>query len=251
MNIEDEIKKLANSHAETLAKKVQARIEEMQNDDTPHFLIYRVLGITNEEGRLIDVYQNKGRFLYKYAGSFLESAALLCFKNAFPNASELWLPNTEGKRPKEFQVDCAIEREAIEIKWRDATTDGDHVTKEHTRLKVIQNAGYVPVRVMFYYPNRTQAIKIQQAMETLYKGANGFYYWGEAACALRKASESKNAVIKILISTESDLGFDVTQVLSDIILIDSTTKAINKELQRFKLRDNGQTNPQSAIRNPQ
>jgi hypothetical protein len=34
---------------------------------------------------------------------------------------------------------------------------------------------------MFYYPNRTQAIKIQQAMETLYKGANGFYYWGEAA----------------------------------------------------------------------
>jgi site-specific DNA-methyltransferase (adenine-specific) len=73
----------------------------------------------------------------------------------------------------------------------------------------------------------------------------------DAACALRKASESKNAVIKILISTESDLGFDVTQVLSDIILIDSTTKAINKELQRFKLRDNGQTNPQSAIRNPQ
>lgn len=181
MNIEDEIRELADSHAETLAKKMQGRIEEMKADDTSHFLIYRVLGITNEEGHLIDVYQNKGRFLYKYAGSFLEQAALLCFKQAFPNAGELWLPNTEGKRPKEFQVDCVIDNDAIEIKWRDATTDGDHIAKEHTRLKVIQNAKYIPVRVMFYYPNRSQAIRIQQAMETLYKGAGGAYYWGKSA----------------------------------------------------------------------
>lgn len=181
MSVEDEIRELANSQAEALAKKMAARIEEMKTDDTSHFLIYRVLGITNEEGQLIDVYQNKGRFLYKYAGSFLEQAALLCFKRTFPNVGELWIPNTEGKRPKEFQIDCVIDNDAIEIKWRDATTDGDHIAKEHTRLKVIQNVGYVPIRVMFYYPNRTQAIRIQQAMETLYKGANGEYYWGESA----------------------------------------------------------------------
>lgn len=34
---------------------------------------------------------------------------------------------------------------------------------------------------MFYYPNRAQAVRIQQTLETLYKGVNGQYYYGEAA----------------------------------------------------------------------
>ncbi len=34
---------------------------------------------------------------------------------------------------------------------------------------------------MFYYPNREQAIKIQKALETLYKGLDGFYYYGDTA----------------------------------------------------------------------
>jgi hypothetical protein len=46
----------------------------MEDDDKSHFLIYQVIEVTDEEGHLIDVYQNKGRFLYKYAGSFLENA---------------------------------------------------------------------------------------------------------------------------------------------------------------------------------
>ncbi|CIW32919.1 restriction endonuclease R.XbaI [Streptococcus pneumoniae] len=32
---------------------------------------------------------------------------------------------------------------------------------------------------MFYYPNRTQAIKIQQTLETLYNGIGGKYYYGD------------------------------------------------------------------------
>jgi hypothetical protein len=70
---------------------------------------------------------------------------------------------------------------ALEIKWRDATTDGDHIMKEHTRLKAVASAGYKPVRLMFYYPNRSQAIRIQQTLETLYHGAGGDYYYGDAA----------------------------------------------------------------------
>ena len=57
----------------------------------------------------------------------------------------------------------------------------DHITKEHTRVKAIQSQGYVPVRVMFYYPNRAQAIKIQKTLETLYMGVNGEYYCGDTA----------------------------------------------------------------------
>ncbi len=34
---------------------------------------------------------------------------------------------------------------------------------------------------MFYYPHRQQAIRIQQTLETLYKGINGEYYYGESA----------------------------------------------------------------------
>lgn len=153
----------------------------MQGDDVSHYLIYRVLGISEREGHLIDVYQNKGRFLYKYAGSFLEEATKLCFKEAFPDSDSLRIENTRGQRPRTFEIDCLVGNDALEIKWRDATTDGDHITKEHTRIQVISDAGYMPIRVMFYYPNRAQAIRIQETLETLYEGVGGEYYHGDAA----------------------------------------------------------------------
>jgi hypothetical protein len=34
---------------------------------------------------------------------------------------------------------------------------------------------------MFYYPNRKQAIKIQETLRTLYAGVNGAYYAGDDA----------------------------------------------------------------------
>jgi len=127
------------------------------------------------------LYQNKGRFLYKYAGSFLEEATFLCFKHKFPEAEKIKIPNNQGLRPKTFEIDCLIGNRAYEIKWRDATTDGDHITKEHTRVKAIQSQGFVPIRVMFYYPNRGQAIRIQKTLETLYAGVAGEYYYGDTA----------------------------------------------------------------------
>jgi hypothetical protein len=165
-----------------LKSKIDGRVLEMDLDDDSHYLIYRVLGISDKEGKLIDVYQNKGRFLYKYAGSFLENAAKICFLEKFPESGSIRIKNTIGLRPKTFEIDCLVEnRRAVEIKWRDATTDGDHITKEHTRLQAIAAAGYTPIRVMFYYPNRAQAIKIQQTLETLYHGVNGEYYFGDRA----------------------------------------------------------------------
>ena len=179
--IEEKMRQLAAEYAERLGKKIAQRVEEMEGDDKSHFLVYRVLGITDEEGHLIDVYQNKGRFLYRYAGGFLEDATKLCFREKHPDADSIRIPNTLGLRPKTFEIDCLIEQHAIEIKWRDATTDGDHITKEHTRIKTIADAGYTPIRVMFYYPNRAQAIRIQQTLETLYTGVGGEYYYGDEA----------------------------------------------------------------------
>ena len=175
------IKNLADKFTSDLKEQVDARVKEMKCDDNSHYLIYRVLGVSDKEGNLIDLYQNKGRFLYKYAGAFLEEAAITCFKYKYANAKKTRIPNTLGTRPKTFEIDCLVGTDAHEIKWRDATTDGDHITKEHTRVKVIQAKGYKPIRVMFYYPQRSQAKKIQEALETLYLGIGGKYYCGDSA----------------------------------------------------------------------
>lgn len=179
--IEQQIRQLANQEAIKLQTKINARMNAMREDDTAHFLIYQVLGVSTEEGRQIDLYQNKGRFLYNAAGRFLEKATQICFQFRFPQAQRKRIPNTRGQRPKTFEIDCLLDQDAIEIKWRDATTDGDHITKEHTRIQVIADAGYTPIRVMFYYPNRSQAQKIQQTLVTLYAGVGGHYFYGDRA----------------------------------------------------------------------
>lgn len=180
--LKKEIKTLAKHYADELGLRITERVEEMNSDDKSHYLIYQVLMISQEEGDLIDIYQNKGRFLYKYAGSFLEEAVLLCFKHKFDTAEcKKKIENPSGGRPKTFEIDCLVNNFAYEVKWRDATTDGDHITKEHSRVKAIQQAGYIPVRLMFYSPNRKQAIRIQDTLKTIYQGLGGQYIVGAEA----------------------------------------------------------------------
>jgi hypothetical protein len=185
--LEIKIGLLADKYSKDLEKQIIGRTEEMLTDDKSHYLIYQVLGISDKEGELIDLYQNKGRFLYKYAGSFLEDATLLCFKYKFPQARKFKVANTLGQKPKKFEIDCLVDNLAFEIKWRDATTDGDHITKEHTRVKVIQGYGYKPIRIMFYYPNRIQSMRIQETLKTIYLGVNGEYFAGDQAWSCVKS----------------------------------------------------------------
>ena len=88
MTTREKVRQLADQYAARLTGVIDARVTEMQEDDVSHYLIYRVLGISEREGRLIDVYQNKGLFLYKYAGSFLEEATKLCFKETLETLYE-------------------------------------------------------------------------------------------------------------------------------------------------------------------
>ena len=181
------IKNLAEVYSANLKGKIEARTEEMKADDNSHYLIYRVLGISLEKGQLIDSYQNTGRFLYKNAGSFLEASATLCLNYKFPEGIKTKVKNTIGQRPKTFEIDFLNDNDAIEVKWKDATTDGDHITKEHTRVQVIKNHGYKPIRIMFFYPHRVKAIRIQQTLKTLYAGVDGEYYGGDEAWEFIKA----------------------------------------------------------------
>lgn|SRR5574344_513393 len=182
----EKIKSLADKYANELRSKINERTQDMESDDKSHFLIYQVLGISESEGNLIDIYQNKGRFVYKYAGSFLEEAAIFCLKYKYPNGAKTKIPNTLGTKPSTYEIDFLNNSDAIEIKWRDATTDGDHITKEHTRVKVISKHNYKPIRIMFYYPQREQAIRIQETLKTLYKGIQGEYYAGDEAWSFIK-----------------------------------------------------------------
>lgn len=65
--------------------------------------------------------------------------------------------------------------EKIELRKQEMEFD------EHKRVKIIRGAGYIPVRLMFFKPNRTQAMKIQANLKKLYKSEGGEYYSGEEA----------------------------------------------------------------------
>ena len=163
-------------------KKIQERKEEMESDNNDHYLLYNVLGFTSEEGYQVDLQQNVGRFLYKYAGSLMEDLVINCFKMAHSDAeSKVNLKNTIDRSPKTVEIDCLIVNRAIEIKWKDATTDGDHIKKEHKRVKIIEDTGYLPIRLMFFEPNRDRAIRIQSRLKDLYEELGGEYYPGVAA----------------------------------------------------------------------
>lgn len=163
-------------------KKILKRKEEMESDNNDHYLLYNVLGFTSEEGYQVDFQQNVGRFLYKYAGSVMEDLVINCFKMAHSDAvSKVKLKNTIDRSSKTVEIDCLIGNRAIEIKWKDATTDGDHIKKERKRVRVIKDAGYIPIRLMFFEPNRERAIRIQIRLKDLYEELGGEYYSGAAA----------------------------------------------------------------------
>lgn len=182
MSNDERLYKIIMRYKEELQKKIKEREEEMKQDNNDHYLIYNALGFTSKEGYQIDFQQNVGRFLYKYAGSLLEELAIKCMKEAYPDAKvKVKLSNTIDKSPKTVEIDCLVGNMAYEIKWKDATTDGDHIKKEHKRVQIIKEAGYVPVRIMFFEPNREQAIKIQANLKKLYEEIGGEYYSGEDA----------------------------------------------------------------------
>lgn len=182
MDKEERLLKIVEQYREKLQKKIRERKKEMEEDSNEHYMIYNALGFTNEEGYQIDYQQNVGRFLYKYAGSMLEELALECFRYAFREAQvKVKLSNTIDKSPKTVEIDCLIGNKAYEIKWKDATTDGDHIKKENKRIQVIKEAGYVPIRIMFFEPNRAQAIRIQATLKKLYEEIGEEYYSGEDA----------------------------------------------------------------------
>ncbi|GID97862.1 restriction endonuclease [Amorphoplanes digitatis] len=181
VTIEAKLQELAVRTRDALARQVEARRRELDNDDTSHQELYRILGVPASECAKIDLYQNVGRFVYKYAGALLEAATRICLSEV-GDGSRLLLPNTVSSSPAQFEIDCytRVDNKAHEIKWRDATTDGDHIRKEHNKILAIVGAGYMPVRIMYYLPVRSQALRIQQRVIAEFRDRGEAYVGDEA-----------------------------------------------------------------------
>jgi hypothetical protein len=180
--IEDQLAALADRVRSALATQVAARKTELAEDDTTHHELYRILGVPSSECEKIDLYQNVGRFVYKYAGALLEEATQICLAEA-GQGGRLVIPNVVSSSPARFEIDCLtkIDNKAHEIKWRDATTDGDHIKKERNKIQAILGAGHIPVRIMYYMPVRAQAKRIQQKILEEFRSVGGETYVGSEA----------------------------------------------------------------------
>ena len=102
-----------------LHQRIEERRTEMAKNSLEHFRLYEVLGFSEEEGRKSDLYQNIGRFVYKYAGALLEEATVAVFQHTKKGES-IRIPNTISPNPKNFEIDFFVrpDNKAHEISCR-------------------------------------------------------------------------------------------------------------------------------------
>lgn len=164
-----------------LNKKIENRVSKIKEEDPDYYELVNLFGYSDEEAEDIDIKHNIGRFLFANLGRLLEELSNTLLKNA-KGGKELKITNPADSPPEKFQIDCVVDSDnkAHEIKWRDATTDGDHVKKEENKISAIENLGYIPVRVMFYRPKRKQAQRICDKVARLYR-SEGEAYIGDDA----------------------------------------------------------------------
>lgn len=176
----EHIKILIEQRRTDLHRKITARDAALVGDDNAHHLLYRLLGVDAAQAMLIDRHQNTGRLLWRQLGTLIEEAVGCCFRARFPDAGPHRVA-VEGTSPRTYQIDLLVEGDAYEIKWRDATTDGDHVNKERARISQIARQGLRPIGLTFFLPHREQARAIQLRRAALYAELGGVHYVEQAA----------------------------------------------------------------------
>lgn len=179
--VEQQIRALAEREREALRDRIEARTAELATDSRDHHLIYRALGLSAGDSHDVELNQNIGRFLWSRAGKLIQEAVQLCFRARFPGADKHRLPYQDGTRQRFYEIDLLVGSDAYEIKWRDATTDGDHVNKEEARIRRCVAEGLRPVGLTFFLPTRKQARRIQTRLSTIYQELGGVHHVEQAA----------------------------------------------------------------------
>jgi hypothetical protein len=63
--------------------------------------LYELLGFSSEEGQKIDLYQNIGRCVYKYAGALIEEATVAVLQHA-KDGDRLRIPKHRQSEPRQL-----------------------------------------------------------------------------------------------------------------------------------------------------
>jgi hypothetical protein len=187
--IEDKLDALVQKQREETAQKIEEREAEMQQDDTDHYLLFRVFGFDGRQAHTLDFHQNVSRILYRRMGDLMEGVSLTVLGETHEGEKRL-VPRTEAAKntstkKETYEIDFLSQADgrAHEIKWRDSTTDGKHVAGEILKAKRFHSLGYLPVRVMYFTPQRDTSRSAMERINAAYHDLDGEVHVGEQAFA--------------------------------------------------------------------
>ncbi len=218
--LKSEILKIADEYASNLNSKIINRREEMKKDDNSHYLIYQVLGISFNEGVLIDEYQNTGRFLYKYAGSFLEEVASKLLGRNYIGIDE----SIDAVELSLMRIENPVKTESNLLKkGRDA-----YVNVDKEALALLQGIEYNAVQrnkgidaiLVETYEDSPVLVRVQKKSETI----------AQSAQHLIKAMKIKKSKKSMLIQTQKNDLLDEKVEYDGVVILESPSLAMLKYL---------------------
>jgi hypothetical protein len=179
--IEKEIMTILDNVKNNLGSKIKQRTIDMDSEDPDSHILFKLLGFDKEESKKIDLYHNIGRLVYRSSADLMEKIVIKLFETT-KNATRLRLENPFPP-PQIFNIDAYVksEKRAYEIKWKHATTDGDHVNKEMQKPKTIKKHGLIPIHLVFFTSERKNAISALDRIIKAYKSVDGEVYVGNDA----------------------------------------------------------------------
>jgi hypothetical protein len=156
--------------------KTKQIMEDFKNE---HHEIYELF-YSKEEINLIEKYHIMARILSANTGRIFDNVVKFIISDVEGGQTEYW--NNLNSHPMKFEIDIVnhTKKIAYEIKWRDATTDGDHKNKEFRKVDFIKNKGYKPIRLTFFLPELERSVKAQKDIIDYYS-MNGLSYTGKEA----------------------------------------------------------------------
>ena len=178
--LEEELTSIFEAEKDRIHAQIKKRMEKVRKEIPEYYEIMELYGFGKDDCMELDVYHNTSRLTFRSLGKLLEDLTTTVFSHT-KGGNPLTL-NNPNPPPTTFYIDWVIpnENRVYEIKWRDATTDGDHVRKEEAKISAISSSGYKPIRVMYYRPTRAQAKAICDRVTALYE-KHGEAYIGKDA----------------------------------------------------------------------
>lgn len=168
----DQLRGIVETKKQNIAKKIAA-----WDQNTDHYELYNVLGI--EDASLMEREHYKMRVVAANVGRMMEEVVIATLLHKFPQAKPKHkVANIRSPSPSMYEIDCLIDNTAVEIKFRETTTDGDHAKKEENKLQTIIDYNLIPVRLIMYgTPTSKDLIEAYQQNDGLYLVGDEAWQW--------------------------------------------------------------------------